>query len=199
MGFVDLWCRALCSQPLIFDAEGPLPSQRPRPSHALEGWLNCSVRSLTLQLIFSAAFSLLSFTARIVAVGMILNPIQVVAELVTLYGALTLSWTFYGAGLSLTLVCRLSFLAFIVLNYVGSVRANDPFAWVVIALFLPGTTFMIILFLITLPLLRLLMRPPPPREDAAADAVVVASSVPVSSVPVGVPVQAGVVTGATAV
>lgn len=181
--FIDLWCRALCSQPLELPREGPMPSQRPRPERTLENHINCAVRALTLQLIFSLAMSAISFTARIVAVGMLLNPIQVVAEAVTLYGALTLSWQFYGAGLSLTIVCRLSFLAFILLNYIGAVNAGDPFAWVVIALFLPGSIFMLILFLITLPLIRLLLRPPPPRTRSPAS-----TTAQPSSVAIGVPV-----------
>ena len=73
---------------LEFPEEGRLPEQRPRPSRKLNSWLNWSVRSLALQLMFSIALSFISFTARIVAVGMVLNPLQVLAEFISLVGAL---------------------------------------------------------------------------------------------------------------
>ena len=186
MGFIDFWMRTLCCQPLTFPAEGRLPWERPHPSRPLLRRLGWSVRALTLQLIFSLALSVISFSARVVAVGMFLNPVQVIAELITLFGAYQLSFVIYLMGLGLTLACRLAFLLFIILNFVGSLRADDPMAWVVIALFLPGTIFMLILFACTVPLLFTLMKRDPP-DGQARPATVVASTAP-TQVAIGVPV-----------
>lgn len=107
---MDMWLRAICAQPLVFPMHGRMMHERPRPSPALANSINCSVRALTLQLIFSVALSVISFSARIIAVGMLLNPVQVIAELMTLHGALSLSWPTYALGLMFTLVCRVGFL-----------------------------------------------------------------------------------------
>jgi len=71
-------------------------------------------------------------------VGIILNPAYVGAALIGIGGALSLNWRIMAISLVMSFALFVCFIIFVILNYVGSVRADDGQAWVVLALFLPG-------------------------------------------------------------
>jgi hypothetical protein len=133
---------------------GALPSQRPRPNAILQSWVRCSVRIMTIQFIWAGAYFLLSITRRAVLVGVLLNPVYCITALIGIYGALSLQRCLVAISIYGTILNCMIFLAFVFLNYAGSVRAADDQAWVVLALFLPGLVVDGILGLICLPLLR---------------------------------------------
>lgn len=81
---------------------------------------------------------MLSLTRRSVLVGIILNPAYVGAALIGIGGALSLNWRIMAISLVMSFALFVCFIIFVILNYVGSVRADDGQAWVVLALFLPG-------------------------------------------------------------
>lgn len=194
-GVLDLWCRALCSQRLIFPlGDGyRLTSQRPRPSATIAGWVRCAVRLLSFQLLWAAAYFLLSLTARRVLLGVLLNPIYMGAAIVGLYGALTLSYVYVAVAIVSTYCCSVCFLAFIFLNYAGGVRAEDDRAWVVLALYLPAVTVDVIVVSLCVPLLRALLAAEraerSPSGAQAGPATTTAVSVTTTATPAAVDVE----------
>jgi hypothetical protein len=167
MSLFDMWCRSLCAQPLTFPLMGALPSQRPRPNAILQSWVRCSVRIMTIQFIWAGAYFLLSITRRAVLVGVLLNPVYCITALIGIYGALSLQRCLVAISIYGTILNCMIFLAFVFLNYAGSVRAADDQAWVVLALFLPGLVVDGILGLICLPLLRHLRNAQEAERQAA--------------------------------
>ena len=136
----ELFCRALCGQRLTLPLRGRLPSQRPRPSNKLHGWIRLSIRALLIQIVWSLGYFGLSLSRRGGSglIGMLLNPVYVASAACGMHGALNLSWQTVAFSAVASFVTTVAFLLFVLLNYVGSVRSNSSEAWVVLALFVPG-------------------------------------------------------------
>ena len=54
---LDLFCRALCGQPLVLPMDGQIPSERPHPSPAMARDMRSSVRVFCLMFLFSFFFA----------------------------------------------------------------------------------------------------------------------------------------------
>lgn len=119
-----------------------------------------TVRVLVVQVFWSAVYIAISFVRRGAAgrIGLALNPVLLGAALVGLHGTLRLSWPLLAISLLTSFVLFVTWIMFVMLNYIGAVRAGDDFAWVVLALFLPGLVVDLLIILACLPLLRALLQ-----------------------------------------
>lgn len=188
-GVVDMWARAVCGVRLVFPlGDGyRLSSQRPQlTSPKLEGWLRSSVRLFSFMLIWAAAYFLLSVTRRSVLIGVVVNPIYIGAALVGIYGCLTLNYKYVAIAIITALCLSICFLAFIFLNYAGSVRADDERAWVVLALFLPAVIVDFLTALAVVPFLRALLAAERAERAPPADVEVSSSTGVVTPVAIDV-------------
>ena len=73
--------------------------------------------------------------------GVVMDALGCVAAMIGLYGTLNISWKIVAFSIIVELFLGIGFLAFIVLNYYASKRADDPYAWTVLALYLPNVAF----------------------------------------------------------
>lgn len=98
----------------------------------------------------------IAFTRRF-AFGMILNPFYIGAAITGIIGCLTLSWPFLLISICSSFFVCVLFFAFVFLNYAGALEADDPQAWVVLALFVPGLAADVVIAAMCVPLLRQLI------------------------------------------
>ena len=165
---IDLALRLVCCQPVAFPERGRLSSQRPQPSTRIIGWLRITLFLLALQVVWAAAYTVIAFSRRWV-MGMILNPGYVACACAGLLGCMMLDWRLLAVSISGSVFICVLFLAFVAANYAGAVRGEDPQAWVVLALFVPGLAVDLVIALLCLPLLRALVvaeraEPPSPSQ-----------------------------------
>ena len=154
---LDLFCRALCGQPLILPVEGPIPSERPHPSPTLARDIRSSVRVLCLMFLFSFFFAWASlFRRRYLALT--IDVLGCAGAIIGVHGTLTLSWPQVAISISFEIALIVGLLLFIFLNYAGSVRANDERAWLVLPLYLPDVVLDVATTIAILPQLRRMHR-----------------------------------------
>lgn len=145
-----LCCSAFCGEPIILPERGPLPSERPRPNRKLVSDIRCSVRTFVVMAAISFFFIFPSLIRRR-WVGVLLDVGGCTGALIGLYGTLSLRWTVIAASLIIETVAITGFLAFVLSNYAGSIAADDPFAYVVLAVYLPDIALDVITLLLALP------------------------------------------------
>ena len=101
-------------------------------------------------------------------VAVLIDGIGCVIAAIGLYGTLNLSWQVLVLSLMFEFFLACGFLGFIVLNYVGAVRADDKYAYVVLALYLPDVCFKFALTLAGIPFARSYYRLARADEDATS-------------------------------
>ena len=146
----ELWWAGVTGNALVLPPRGPIPSQRPIPSVNLQWWLACVLRALSFQLLWAAVFFVLSF--RRSPVGLLINPLYIIATLGGIYGATKLEWRAVAISLTALLFLICAFLLFVILNYVGDTTSAQ--SWVVLALFLPGLAVDLIIVIVCAPFVR---------------------------------------------
>ena len=151
----DLYCKALFGQPLTFPPGERLSSHRPRASANLAAYIRGTVQLLTFMFLWATLYFILSVSRRGSAgvVGIFLNPPYMVSSLVGIYGCLTLNLFLVGMSCGFNFALCLAWMVFVVLNFAGSLNANNPQAWVVIAYFMPGIVVDLLICILTLPIL----------------------------------------------
>ena len=148
---VDIFCRVLCCQQVVLPVEGPVPSQRPHPDKELSKSMRWSVWVFSIMFLTSFIFAFPSlFRGRIL--GVAIDALGCVCAIIGLYGTLNLSWKVVAVSLIFQTFLGIGFLAFIILNYYGSLRAEDKYAWVVLALYLPDVFFNFVTLFAVVPL-----------------------------------------------
>ena len=177
---LDLWCRAVCAQPLILPV-GPSynlnRSQRPNPSPRLQVHVRNGTRLFSFMLLWASAFFVISLTRRANIFGIVLNPAYMLSAVLGGYGCLTLHSGLVAISIVAELAIFCIFLAFVLLNYIGGVRAGIADAWVVLAFFLPGLVVDLLISLGCVPTLLCLR-----AADAAERAVANGSEASMPSV-----------------
>ena len=147
---VDIFCRVLCFQQVILPVDGPVPSQRPRPDRELSKSMRWSVWIFSIMFLTSFIFAFPSlFRGRIL--GVAIDALGCACAMIGLYGTLNLSWKVVCVSLIFQFFLAIGFLAFIILNYYGSLRAEDKYAWVVLALYLPDVAFNFLTLIAVIP------------------------------------------------